>query len=91
MLRVTEFDDQLWISVADHVVVHSKEDIRVMYRDGIEKNNAVVVCDCFADSSLFTGEILRPPKIKKLQIFYPTLLTCKKLHGILFLTKKEIM
>ena len=35
---VTEFDDQLWISMVDHVVVHSKEDIRVVYRDGIEKN-----------------------------------------------------
>ena len=34
---VTEFDDQLWISMVDHVVVHSKEDIRVVYRDGIEK------------------------------------------------------
>ena len=29
---------QLWISMVDHVVVHSKEDIRVVYRDGIEKN-----------------------------------------------------
>ena len=34
---VTEFDDQLWISMVDHVVVHSKDDIRVVYRDGIEK------------------------------------------------------
>ena len=34
---VTEFDEQLWNSMADHVVVHSKEDIRVVYRDGIEK------------------------------------------------------
>ena len=34
---VTEFDEQLWISMVDHVVVHSKEDIRVVYRDGIEK------------------------------------------------------
>ena len=83
MLRVTEFDDQLWISMADHVVVHSKEDIRVVYRDGIEKNDAVVVCGCFADLSLFTVEI-STHKIKKLRIFYPTLLTCKKLHGILF-------
>ena len=32
---VTEFDEQLWISMVDHVVVHSKEDIRVVYRDGI--------------------------------------------------------
>ena len=30
-------DGQLWISMVDHVVVHSKEDIRVVYRDGIEK------------------------------------------------------
>ena len=29
---VTEFDEQLWISMVDHVVVHSKEDIRVVYR-----------------------------------------------------------
>ena len=35
---VTEFDNQLWISMVDHVVVHSKEGIRVVYRDGIEKN-----------------------------------------------------
>ena len=28
---------QLWISMVDHVVVHSKDDIRVVYRDGIEK------------------------------------------------------
>ena len=32
-----EFDEQLWISMVDYVMVHSKEDIRVMYRDGIEK------------------------------------------------------
>ena len=30
---ITEFDEQLWISV----VVHRKENIRVVYRDGIEK------------------------------------------------------
>ena len=29
--------NQLWISMVDHVVVHSKDDIRVVYRDGIEK------------------------------------------------------
>ena len=34
---VAEFDEQLWISMVDHVVVHSKEDIRVVYRDGIEE------------------------------------------------------
>ena len=34
---LTEFDDQLWISMVDHVVVHIKDDIRVVYRDGIEK------------------------------------------------------
>ena len=34
---VTEFDEQLWVSMVDHVVVHSKEDIRVVYRAGIEK------------------------------------------------------
>ena len=38
---VTEFDDQLWISMVDHVVVHSKDDIRVVYRDGIEKQKSV--------------------------------------------------
>lgn len=32
-----EFDEQLWVSMVYHVVVHSKEDIRVVYRDGIEK------------------------------------------------------
>ena len=30
---ITEFDEQLWISV----VVHRKENIRVVYRDGIDK------------------------------------------------------
>ena len=35
---VTAFDNQLWISMVDHVVVLSKEDIRLVYRDGIEKN-----------------------------------------------------
>ena len=34
---ITEFDEQLWVSMVYHVVVHSKEDIRVVYRDGIEK------------------------------------------------------
>ena len=34
---ITEFDEQLWISMVDHVVVYSKTDIRVVYRDGIEK------------------------------------------------------
>ena len=34
---VTEFDEQLWISMVDHVVVHSREDIRVVYRDGMKK------------------------------------------------------
>lgn len=34
---VTEFDRRLWISMVDYVVVHSKEDIRVVYRDGMRK------------------------------------------------------
>lgn len=34
---ITEFDEQLWVSMVYHVVVHSKEDIRVVYRDEIEK------------------------------------------------------
>ena len=34
---VTEFDEQLWISMVDHVVIQSKEDIRWVYRDGIER------------------------------------------------------
>ena len=34
---ITEFDEQLWVSMVDHVVVHSKEDIQVVYRDGVEK------------------------------------------------------
>ena len=29
--------EQLWISMVDYVVVHSKEEIRVVYRDVIEK------------------------------------------------------
>lgn len=29
--------EQLWISMIDHVVVHSKENIRLVCRDGIEK------------------------------------------------------
>lgn len=32
-----EFDELLLVSMVYHVVVHSKEDIRVVYRDGIEK------------------------------------------------------
>ena len=34
---ITEFDELLLVSMVYHVVVHSKEDIRVVYRDGIEK------------------------------------------------------
>ena len=34
---VTDFDQRLWISMVDHVVVHSREDIRVVYRDGMKK------------------------------------------------------
>ena len=34
---VIEFDQRLWISMVDHVVVHSREDIRVAYRDGMKK------------------------------------------------------
>ena len=34
---ITEFDERLWISMVDHVVVYSKTDIWVVYRDGIEK------------------------------------------------------
>ena len=34
---VTEFDRRLWISMVDHVVVSSKEDIRVVYRDGMKQ------------------------------------------------------
>ena len=34
---ITEFDEQLLVSMAYHVVVYSKADIRVVYRDGIEK------------------------------------------------------
>ena len=41
------------------MVVHSKEDIRVVYRDGIEK----------------------------IQVFYPTILTYKKLRGIFIFGK----
>lgn len=33
---ITEFDERLWISMVDHVVVYRKEDIRVVYRGGIE-------------------------------------------------------
>ena len=34
---VAEFDEQLWISMVDHVVVHSRDGIRVVYRDGMKK------------------------------------------------------
>ena len=33
---ITEFDERLWISMVDHVVVYSKTDIWVVYRDGMK-------------------------------------------------------
>jgi hypothetical protein len=33
---VTEFTDELWYSLVDHATVHGKEDVRVMFRNGVE-------------------------------------------------------
>ncbi len=33
---VTEFDENLWLSMVDYITVNSKEDIRVMFKNGTE-------------------------------------------------------
>ncbi len=33
---VTEFDESWWLSMMDYITVNSKEDIRVMFKNGIE-------------------------------------------------------
>ena len=33
---VTEFSDHLWHSLADHAEVHGKDDIRFMFKNGME-------------------------------------------------------
>ncbi|MGE4585641.1 MAG: recombinase family protein [Sphaerochaeta sp.] len=33
---VTEFTDNLWHSLADHAVIHSKEDVRFIFKNGME-------------------------------------------------------
>lgn len=33
---VTEFDEDLWYSLVDHVTVHGKEDVRFTFKDGTE-------------------------------------------------------
>lgn len=33
---VTEFTDELWYSMIDHVTIHSKDDIRFTFQNGTE-------------------------------------------------------
>ena len=33
---VTEFTDELWYSLVDHTTVHGKDDVRFMFRNGVE-------------------------------------------------------
>ena len=33
---VTEFDEKLWYTLVDRIMVYSKEDIRFVFRDGAE-------------------------------------------------------
>ncbi len=33
---VTEFDENLWLSMVEYITVNSKEDIRVMFKNGME-------------------------------------------------------
>ncbi len=33
---ITEFDERLWSSLVDHIVIYSRKDIRVIFRDGTE-------------------------------------------------------
>ena len=33
---VTEFSDELWHALADHATVYGKEDVRFMFRNGME-------------------------------------------------------
>lgn len=33
---VTEFDEELWLSLVDFVMVYSKEDISVTFKNGME-------------------------------------------------------
>lgn len=33
---VTDFTDELWYSMIDHVTIHSKEDIRFKFQNGTE-------------------------------------------------------
>jgi len=33
---VTEFSDELWYSLVDHATVNGKEDVRFMFRNGVE-------------------------------------------------------
>ena len=41
MSLVEEFDDSIWYSLLDHMTVYSKEDIRVMFKDGTEIKTSV--------------------------------------------------
>jgi len=33
---VTEFSDELWHSLVDHATVHGKDDVRFMFKNGME-------------------------------------------------------
>ena len=41
MSLVEEFDESIWYSLLDHMTVYSKEDIRVMFKDGTEIKTSV--------------------------------------------------
>ena len=33
---ITEFDPMLWVSLVDFITVHSKDDVRITFKDGTE-------------------------------------------------------
>ena len=36
---ITEFDKALWVTLVDHIIVHGRGDVRVVFRDGSEIKN----------------------------------------------------
>ena len=36
---ITEFDESLWGTLVDYIVVHGRGDVRVVFRDGSEVKN----------------------------------------------------
>jgi hypothetical protein len=39
---VTEFSEHLWYSLADHAVIHSKEDVRFIFKNGIFEGSVTI-------------------------------------------------